>query len=145
MIRTIQSFEVGAAISCDVCDRNSPQPRGQRFWSSVPGDPKMFGDILICSSITDNVNKLPRGDSERIENGGAQSLVAANLIITDISVWQFCARDVDHAWQHAQPAELFLGRSGWRFREIKWRHTRPNEIKLSHGSGRRKWQRVESH
>src|SRR5207249_10842045 len=116
MIRTIQSLEVGAEISCDVCDRNSPQPRGQRFCSSVPGDPKMFGDILICSSITDNVNKLPRGDSERIEKGGAQSLVAANLIITDIPAWQFCARDVDHPWPYAQPAELCSWRSGWRFR-----------------------------
>src|SRR5207248_3842265 len=82
------------------------------FGRAFPATQRCSCDILICSSITDNVNKLPRGDSEPIENGGAQSLVAANLIITDISAWQFCARDVDHAWQHAQPAELFLGRSG---------------------------------
>src|SRR5438477_11883359 len=131
MIRTIESLEVGAEISCDVCDRNSPQPRGQRFWSSVPGDPKMFGDILICSSITDNVNKLPRGDSERIENGGAQSLVAANLIITDISVWPVCALAVDHASQHAQPAQLFLGRSRSRSRDVKWHATMPGEAQPS--------------
>jgi hypothetical protein len=55
---TIESLKIGELIRWYICDSDAPKPRTQRLWRHRRCGPQVLRNIVICSSIANNLYKL---------------------------------------------------------------------------------------